>query len=263
MITAPEHQLPLPPWAALVSHITDFLRWQFSMHPPGAYRFSATDGAVDERSELWIGSEFPIKPDTPGQRPAISVFRSAAQFNGLSIGDLGFVDIAGDKRMLTDLVPLNLMVGVLCRHQLEAEILAGAVVELIFGYRREIIANMGNLLYIGNRPSISPPSPPGQLVEGSAFPDWTAVMIGFPAFVNFKLTIEPLNKRFLSSIGVAMTTAVPTAPSQGVVPLQGSAIMQPPPTPPSTDHSGGGLPQTPSSEAESTSEPLTVTIEAS
>lgn len=259
-VTAPEHALPLPPWAALVRHVTDFLRWQFSMMPSGAYRFVDNEGAVDQRSEIWMGSEFPIRSETPGARPAITVFRSAAQFNGISIGDLGFVDLAGGKKMLTDLVPLNLMVGVLARQSLEAEALAGAVTQLIFAYREIIIRTMPNLLYLGNRPTISPPSPPGQLVEAGKCEDWTAVMICFPAYVNFKLTIEPLNRGFLSAVGVNLTTTTPRPFQPGVVPLQGTAIMQPPP--PADPSTGGALPQTPSDEAESTSEPLTVTIEA-
>ncbi len=256
-VVTPENRLlginaPLPPTFALIRHIAEFLRWRFSLLPQGAYRFVESDG-VDDRSDIHISADVPIRPNIVGQRPAITVFRSAAQFQGLGIGDLGHVDLASGVKMRMDVIPTNLMVAVLSREPVEAEILAFHCLNEISAFRDAIIKEAKIILYLGNRPTVSPPSPAGALVDGVDH-DWTAVVVGFPTYLKYQHVIEPLNLPFVSGVDATLTTEealIQRAPA--VDPLQGTATMQ--------ATGGAGLPQTPTDEANST-QPLVLPIEA-
>lgn len=253
-----------PTWS-LVRHITDFLQWRFSQLPPGAYRYAARqDGGVDESSEIHISASFPIRPDVIGMRPALTVFRSNAQFQGIGLGDRGFIDMASGAEMRADIIPLTLMVGVLSRLPVEAETLAFHVADQISGFRTPIIKTLPELFYIGNRPSLSTPSPPGAMVSGPDV-DWTAVIVSFPAFLSYKHVVTPLNRPIVQGFDATIRTedaqVVRPAP---IVPLQGTSLGQPAPSPPPPSpigpSIGAELPQTPSPEAHST-EPLSIKIE--
>jgi hypothetical protein len=249
----------LPPTFTLVRHIVDFLQWQFSKLPVGAYRFSLNDdGAVDQHSEIHISADFPINPTHANQRPAITVFRSGAIFQGLSIGDLGYHNTMSGAKMLTDIVPTTLMVGVLSRAPVEAEALAWFVQRQISAYREAITKTLPGLIKFGGNVSLSPPSPPGAMVAGGQ-ENWTAVIASFPAYLSSKVISTPLNRPIVNQFGLTMTTTQePQTPAPAVVPLQGTAVMQPAPI---VLAPGAALPQPTSSEAESTS-PISVKIEA-
>lgn len=216
---------PLAPTFAIVHHITNFLQWRFSLLPQGTYRFVQTDNASDERSDIHISADIPIRPDVVGQRPAITVFRSGAQLQGLSIGDLGHLNMATGAKTHMDLIPTNVMVAVCSREPVEAEGLAFHCLQEISAFRDSIIKALPILLYIGNRPSISAPSPAGALVE-SVDTDWTAVIVSFPAYLKFHHTIEPLNVPIVSGVSAAMTLATADVPNVGTAPLQGTSVMQ-------------------------------------
>lgn len=245
------------PLVAVCTHLCDFLQWRFSLLPTGAFRYARrTDGGVDETSEIHISTDFPMNPDVIGQRPAISVFRSGAQLQGIGIGDRGFLDFASGAEMRADLVPLNIMVGVLSGTPWEAEALAWHALNEISAFRNVIVKTSPDLVYLGNRPSLTPPGPPGAMVDSPA-DNWRAVIIGFPAFLSYKHIVTPLNRPFLSGVDGTLTVTPPTAAPAPVIPLQGSAIMQPAPVIPLPGPPG--LPQTPPIEANST-EPLSIEI---
>jgi hypothetical protein len=163
-----------------------------------------------------------------------------------------------------DMLPTTLMINVLSSHDVEAERLAFFVWEQVSAFREAIISTMPGLLYLGQRGSLSAPSPAGALVD-STEREWTVVVVSFPCFLQHATTIQPLNRPILSGARIGMT-AQGQSPRGGVtptVPLQGTAPSQPQLSRRDRRALSEGrveLPQEGGDEAESTS-PLTVTIE--
>ena len=256
---------PESPWLArapsysFVAHLCDFLQWRFSLLPAGAYRYvRAPDGAVDNTSEIHISMDFPIRPDIVNQRPAITVFRSGIQFQGLSLGDLAYYDPTSGAKSRVDLAPTTMMVAVLSRVPVETEFLAMFVHQQLSAFRDAIVQSFPDVLSFGQRASLSPPSPPGALVQSTDV-DWTAVILSFPTYLTDKHIITPLNKPIVDEISLTLTTDTPQPKKIGTVPLQGTAIMQPALSSPSAGQVVVSQPET--STAESQSSPLSIKIE--
>jgi hypothetical protein len=263
-----------PPAYRVVRHIVSFLKWRFSELPPGAYQWKReTENTPDQSgSEIFIGADTPIQPSIVGQRPAITVMRSAASLQGVGIGDLGFVDLRTGAQTRMDIMPTNIMVAVLTKLPVVAEQLAHFCFEQIWTFREEIVRTEPCILNIGQRPSISAPTGAGQLVASSSEFEWVAVMITFPTWLQVSTTKLPLNKKILSGFTVRATVPPaedrpPLVTPPGASPLQGTAVWQQQLSPSNQAAAavplgGGGsiLPQTGSDEAQS-SAPLTVTIE--
>jgi hypothetical protein len=264
-----------PPTYQLVRHIVSFLKWRFSLLPSGGYQWKPeTENTPDQAgSEVFISTDTPINPQQVGARPAITVQRSAASFQGAGIGDWAFTQLSTGMVAKMDIIPTNFMVNVLSRLPVEAERLAWFCAEQIWTMREEITRSEPSILYTGGRPSLSPPTPAGAFVESTDY-EWTVVVVSFPAYLQHTTTKLPLNKKILS--GVTVTGSTPSyadkvASAQAaasVAPLQGTALNQPNNTRSNkaaalrSSGSGGGavLPQTGSSEAQS-SEPLSLTVE--
>lgn len=267
--TTPEGYLSgaaYPPTFQVVRHVIDFLKWRFSLLPAGAYRWDPeSDGSPEQSgSEIFISADTPIMPEKVGQRPAITVLRSTAAFQGVGIGDVAFNDLATGAVVRMDIIPTTVMVNVLSRLPVEAEKLGWFVLEQIWAFRDAIIRSEPSILYTGNRPSLSPPSPAGSLVAPSTDVEWSVVVVSFPTFLQHATTTLPLNKRIVKGFTTTMTTVDPSAGAQPkpVSLLQGTAVMQP--IQPESDRNAAttdsaALPQTGQDEASST-EPLTVTI---
>jgi hypothetical protein len=264
--TTPEGMLgkgAYPPTIAVVRHVIDFLKWRFSKLPQGSYRWDPDSGdATDQTgSDVFISADTPIRPTVVGQRPAITVSRSQAAFQGTGLGDLAYVDLRTGAKVRQDLIPTNLMINVLSTVPIEAERLAWFVMEQIWTFREEIVKTMPELLYLGTKPMLSAASPAGSLVENSPDYEWVAVVVSFPCFLQHGATMLPLNKKILNGININATT--PT-PSQSVVPavqLQGTAVLQASQSEAERKAATSrDLPQEGPDEAQST-EPLTVTIQ--
>ncbi len=253
-----------PPFQAC-RHILSFLKWRFASLPAGAYQWKPeTEDSPDQAgSEVFIGADTPIKVQEVGQRPAITVLRSMAAFQGTGLGDLAYVDLKTGAEVKMDIIPTNILVNVLSRSPVEAEKLAWFVAEQIWTYRKAIIKNEPNkiFLYLGQRPSLSPPTPAGSLVADSTDFDWCCVVVAFPAYLQHSTTVMPLNATILNKLRANASVQRPQAPVEAAVLLQGTAISQP-------AQSGGDriaaldprLPQTGPGEAQS-EVPLTVEIE--
>ncbi len=266
--TAPEYYLGgqgYPPTFQVVRHFVDFLQWRFHKLPPGAYQWRPEDGGSmsgEGQSEIYISADTPIDPAVVGQRPAVSVLRSQAAYNGVGMNDRAYVDMQTGAEVKMDLLPTTIMVNFLSMLPVEAERLAWYGQEQIWTFREEIIKTLPCLLYTGQRPSVSAPSPAGSLVMSSDY-EWTVVVVAIPTYLQHTTTKMPLNKAILNSMKTNLTAEPPTASPSVVWPLQGTATSQPRQT--KTDKvsavSGGAdLPQEGDDEA-SSSEPLTVTIE--
>lgn len=245
----------------VVRHIVDFLQWRFSELPEGSYRFVPDDGTEEKSSEIFIGADTPIRPETLGKRPAITVLRSQVVGAGLSLGDLSFANLATGGKTRADMYPTNIMINCLSTEQIEAEGIAWFVMEQISAFRDQICqASKGLILYVGTRPMISAPSPAGSLVDSTEI-DWTAVVLSYPCYLQHAISAMPLNRPILNGINVNGRTLTTTPIVEPVVPLQGTSVSQPEQT--AADRSaaaGADLPQNDQNEAQSI-EPLTVTIQ--
>ena len=245
-----------PPTYQLVRHLISFLKWRFSKLPSGAYQWKPeTESSPDQAgSEVFISADTPINPQQVGQRPAITISRGPATFQGAGIGDWAYTDLATGGKVRMDIIPTMAMINVLSRLPVEAERLAWFCLEQIWTFREEITATESCIFNIGGKPSISPPTPAGALVESTDF-EWTVVVVSFPTYLQQSTSKVPLNSKIFNKISVqgvtipqavAIANAVPTAI---ISPLQGTAINQP----------VGGVPAAPAAPAASISGPSTTT----
>lgn len=223
-----------------------FVRELFQDCPPGAYHWEPSKGSQDqEGSEIWIGGEYPVNPSHVGKRPAVVVGRGPAAFQGIGIGDQAFFDQTTGGFVKMDMMPVTLTVSVLSKVATEAEELGFFIMKYMWSLRAEMMKGNNFIMYMGQRPSISPPTPPGALLGGpQADSDWVAVTVSFPVFLQHMEVVVPLNKPILQEVTFTATVERPTPPTPMSAFLGTSAV-------------GAALPQTDSSEAQS-AELLTV-----
>jgi len=250
------------PFFEVVRHFTSFLKWRFSGLPQGSYRYDLeSEGPEQKNSEIYIGSDTPIRTSVVGKRPAITVLRSQAQGSGLGLGDRAFIDLATGSKTRMDMYPLNIMINVLSTEPVEAESLAWFINQQISAFRDEICkASNGLILYTGGRPMFAPPSPAGTLIDSTEV-DWTVVVLGYPTYIHGQAaTLLPLNRPIIKGVDLTATTPSPAATVSPAVQLQGSSVLQPHQSSEDRTTAVSGLPQKTVDEA-SSSEPLTVKIQ--
>lgn len=261
-----------PPTYQLIRHVISFLKWRFSKLPAGAYQWKPeTESSPDQAgSEVFISADTPINPQQVGQRPAITVSRGGASFQGVGQGDWAFTDFATGSKVRMDIIPTMLIINVLSKLPVEAEKLAWFCLEQIWTFREEITKTEPCIFNLGAKPSIMPPSPAGALVESTDF-EWSVVVVSFPTYLQHSTSKLPLNQKIVGGVTVnggviPQATAIAAAiPAAQISPLQGTAIHQPVLTPSSVAAAlrpGAVLPQTGVDEAQSVL-PLMLTIETS
>ena len=264
--TTPENPITgrdvFSPLFGAVRHVVSFLKWRFSLLPAGAYRFDpdSDDSPEQKNSEIYIGADTPIKASVVGKRPAITVLRATAAFQGIGLGDLAFHELSTGAKVRMDLIPTNLVINVLSQLPVEAEGIAWFVQQQISAFREEIIKSERTILYLGNRPMFSPPTPAGAIVQDATDYDWCVVVVSFPMFLQYATTLLPLNKKILAGVDIHAVTTGPVTPADPAVPIQGTAVMQPPQTAAEQAAAVSPLPQEGPDEAQS-SQPLAVTIQ--
>lgn len=251
-----------------------FIRGLFAQIPIGGpyhWETPSEDHSLDqEGSSIWIGTDTPVSPEIVGMRPAITISRGAAAFHGLGLGDRAFIDWQTGGVSKMDMLPTTISINVLSRMPFEAEQLAWFVGKHIWNLRDELLRGNVFALYLGNRPSFSPPTPAGSLIAGPETEhNWSCVNISFPVYLQHMEVAVPLNRPVLGEVIVVATAQGPRQRVRRRVPLQGTAVLQPEQTraeragrtttPTSAAEASGSLPQSGSDEAQSTL-PLTVQI---
>jgi hypothetical protein len=267
--TAPEYMVPEDwtgsPFLHLKRVLVKFLKGLHAQCPVGAYRWDPdSEGSAEQvGSEVWIGMDAPINPQIVGDRPAITVLRGPGSFQGIGIGDNAFSDLRTGGQVLMDILPVTVTVNVLSRVPLEAEGLSWFGGKHIWALREVIMKGEAGIMFLGNRPNFSPPTPAGSLVGPDVEHNWVVCSVMFPCYLQTSVTRVPLNKPAVSGFGVTMTAG--KTPSKPKVPVlkQGTAVLQPkiegpaPPTDPGDI--GPSLPPEGEDERQST-EPLEVRI---
>lgn len=206
MVTDPIHVLTgsdpafYPPTVRATRHILSFVKWRFSLAPVGTYHWEPADDTPDQKgSEIFIGSDTPITTQYVGKRPAITVMRSQAAFQGIGQGDVLSADLRTGGRTYMDLIPTTIVIHVLSRIPVVAERLAWFVQNEIFTLRAEIVKTEPCILYLGARTGMSPPSPAGTLVD-TPEPGWTCVTLALPTFLQHASEKSPLNKKIVKGM---------------------------------------------------------------
>lgn len=276
---APEYNAPddwrgASPFVQIIRRTVEFIQGLHAQCPAGSYRWCPGENSNpdENESEIWIGADNPVRSDIIGKRPAVTVLRGAASFQGVGIGDRAFYDFKTGGMVKMDILPVTIMVNVLSRFPFEAEQLAWFEAQHIWALRRELMKNQPGIMFIGQRPSLSPPTPAGSLIAPDTEHNWTVVSVSFPTYLQHSTTTIPTGKKILNEIAVSGATPAgrPTRP-KGAVAIQGTALSQPqaavPPIPtdpsaPTLSPTGqplAALPQTGADEGES-SEPSGVQI---
>lgn len=231
-----------------------FIKGLFAQVPRGnGYHWEESSGTAQDQegSDLWIGSETPINPEITGIRPSVVVSRGAAAFHGIGLGDMAYIDQQTGGAVKMDMIPTTLTIHVLSRVKFEAEELAWFVASHIWTLRSEILKGNSFMLYTGQRPQLSAPSPAGSLISGpSSTEDWIAVTISMPVYLQYMSVAIPLNRKTLSEVRMVATATGPQPRVRPRRPLVGTAVFSPEPV---------TLPTNSVSEAQS-SEPLTTRI---
>lgn len=238
------------PLVKLQRVFTDFIKGLFAQLPRGSYHWEESSGTAQDQegSDIWIGTETPIDPEITGIRPSIVVGRGAAAFHGIGLGDMAYIDQRTGGSVKMDMIPTTLTINVLSRVKFEAEELAWFVAVHIWTLRSDILKGNDFMLYTGQRPSLSAPSPAGSLVSGpQSDSDWVAVTISIPVYLQHMTVAIPLNKKVLGEVRMVATAMGPQPRPRPRRPLVGTAVFSPEPV---------TLPTNSTSGAQS-SEPLT------
>lgn len=241
------------PLLALQRVMVSFVRGLFAQCPPGAYHWESSTGTSQDQegSEIWIGTENPVDPEVVANRPAITISRGPAAFHGVGLGDQAYIDVKTGAHVKMDMIPTTANINVLSRNRLEAEELAWFVAEHIWNLRNEIMRGNTFILYLGQRPSLSPPTAAGTLISGpDSEENWIAVSINMPVYLQHMTVAAPLNQSVLREVAVVATATGPRPKLRPRQALVGSVVLSKEPVSPV-------LPQNDLSEAQS-SEPLTV-----
>jgi hypothetical protein len=187
----------------------------------------------DTGSEIWIGMDNPINPNVVGDRPAVTILRGPGGFQGVGLNDMAYIDHRTGGIVRMDILPVTVTINALSRIPLEAEGLAWFAAKHIWIMREEIIKNEEGIMFLGNRLSVSPPTPAGSLVGPDTEHNWVVCSTSIPAYLQTSMTKIPLvgssqGGPILDRFEVNMATAAPTLEgSQAPEPLQGTAINQP------------------------------------
>jgi len=220
--TAPEYQHPDDyrgsPYLQVQRVLVGWLQGLFAQCPAGAYHWEEESNEPDaSASEIHISTDNPIMVGKVGQRPAITVLRSMGTFNGVGMGDMAYTDWTTGATVRMDILPCTYIINVLSRFPVEAETLAWFTLNSIWALRDEIIKSEKCLLYFGNRPTCSPPSPAGSLIGDDTEHNWTVVSVMFPAYLQWSATTMPLNQRIVGGITPQFRTteAAPALPPEG------------------------------------------------
>jgi hypothetical protein len=192
-----------PPTLRALRTVIAFIQSRFALLPVGAYHWQPEDPDSMEgsRSEIYIAGDTPLPTQAVGDRPAITVLRSQLQFQGAGIGDVAYHDWRTGAKAYMDLLPTTFSINVLSRLAFVAERLAFFVQDQLFTLREEIVRADKCIFALGQRNSMSAPSPAGALID-STESDWIAVSIFMPVYLQHTTSFLPINVPTIEKINV-------------------------------------------------------------
>ena len=172
-----------------------FVQGLFGAAPPGTFHWSLDN----DRTEIFITGETPIKTDHIGTRPAISFTRGPIQFYSLGMDDMLRYQFSTGQKTKSILIPGVMSINCCSRNQLESEKIAWIVAEHLWLLRERLIGS--DLFYeIGRQPQLSSPSSAEGIVAGDNADEWYATVVSSPFQFPRMSQYTPLNKQVVQSI---------------------------------------------------------------
>lgn len=201
-----------------------FLQGLFNQFPTGEYRW-----LQDEKlSEIAITDQVPLPRERVEQRPAIVVMRGPAQFANLSLDQMRRVDSRTGLKERTDLLSMTVSMSCIAKVGPEAQRIAWAVMRHLRTFK-DMIQRTGRLHKIGDELSMSPETPPGEMVPESD-PSWAMVTVYSPVFIQWTETSVPLNAPSVQNITAHMTASLTDPATTSTQGRQDASLGLRPPT---------------------------------
>lgn len=189
-----------------------FYQGLFHAAPRGSYHWEPD---VDD-TEIYISDESPLRAETIGQRPAISVTRGPVQFYTLGFDDALSHDLKTGAKTKSVLVPGTMAVNACSRVRLESENIAWVCAEQLWLHREMLLA--AGFFDIGQRPAIGAPTPAGSIVAADSGDEWYVTAVTFPFQFYRTSQTYPLGKSVVNNIEVSVKTRLGLVRTEGPVP---------------------------------------------
>lgn len=171
-----------------------FCQGLFAEAPPGQYRWNINE----EQTEIVIRDENPLHVDTVGQRPAINFTIGSVSFYHVGMDDLIDYQFDIDRKTKGMLVPGTMSINCSARNDIECQNIAWIVAEYIW-LLRELFLQRG-FFEMGRGVQITPPSPPGSIIQGESSDEWFVSSVIVPWQFARKSSFTPLGQRIVQSI---------------------------------------------------------------
>jgi hypothetical protein len=160
----------------------------------GLFNFNAVEclhwEPDEEITEIVIRAEAPLNMKSVGKRPVITVVMGPTQFQGLGIDQMQSMDLAGERRVHTDLISGHLVVYCLAETDVVAQWIAHMVVHGTLVNRRLLESSGGFHQIARPAPSMNAPSPPGALIGGDPA-GLVMVQVNLPFAFQWMWSAEP------------------------------------------------------------------------
>lgn len=224
-----------------------FVQGLFGAAPVGNYHWSSDN----DRTEIFVSGETPIKTDLVGMRPAISFTRGPIQFFSLGMDDMLRFQFGTGQKTKSVLIPGVMSINCCARNALESEKIAFVVAEHLWLLREQLIGS--DLFFeIGRQPQLSAPSPAEGIVAGDGGDEWYCTVVSSPFQFPRMSQFTPLNKQIVNNIELQIqaqllkarewSTGGPPATPNGVeVPVH-VCVDKPPPFEPLASDARGRSP---------------------
>lgn len=142
-------------------------------------------------TKIFIAGGTPIDSGLVLSRPAIAVDVGPYQPANIALDQHRTSSLLTGERMHMDLVSGNLLLYVLSREGDEARRIAGWASRHI-RYHRRLLQKVGGFHQIGQQFSVSAPTDPGQVVQGSSDTEAIMVTASFPWHLQWGWYVKPI-----------------------------------------------------------------------
>jgi hypothetical protein len=180
--------------------LLSFVQGLYAEAPPGCYRWNPDD----EKSEIIIRDESPLRVERVGARPAISLTMGSIQFYNLGLDDMFTFDVSTGRKVKVVLIPGVVSLNCCSRVQIEAQNIACTVDEHIW-LLRELLLKQG-FFEIGRNIQVGPPSSPGSVVAGDEGDEWYVSTVNVPFQFGRKSAFTPLWDSIVQNIELNLNT---------------------------------------------------------
>ena len=136
-----------------------------------------------EETEIIITDQQPAQVENTNKRPIISTSRGAATFSSTSMSQAMQPVFESPRKVISDMLGCSMTISVVAREGLEAQSLAYLLFRMIPIFKPSIM-RLGRLHAIGNNITLTQETQMGQIVPGSATPEWKMVQLIVPFYIQ-------------------------------------------------------------------------------